>query len=572
MTWRDEKLGELAKQLTYSPADKRAAQLAAAAELFSDLDPAKQYPWEFVLFRITGYRPKEAINHVLDGQLLRADLAQLVEFLSDTLALRADAAGQRVLSLDEVTRELAVSTKTIQRWRRQGLLAQRYVFDDGRKRLGFLESAVQAFAAGNARRVARSAAFRQLSTRERELILRQARRLATRYRCCLKEAARRIARRLRRSPETIRYTIRKWDRAHPETAIFPDMTDPIAEADRAYLIDLFDRGLPVESLARRFGRSRGSIYRVVSQTRAERIKALPLEFVANPLFEHPDADTIILEVLPKEALAKAQQTVADGTNDKARDLLVARVPRNLPAALDGIFNEPVMPQELEIDAFRRMNYLKFKAQRLQQNLDVYAARSTDLAEIEGLLAQAQGIKNQLVQGNLRVAIHVARKHQRPGVAVAELISDANLWLMRAVERFDFSRSVKFSTYASYVIMKNFARRRVGQIAQRDQRLVTGQDELLGRLDNRDTQSAAEQIDSLHLQSELVGVIDQLPPRERALVVAHFGLDASAAPLSLAQLGAQMGLTKTRVRQIETHALRKLRRLLEERRTGAEAGR
>ncbi len=571
MAFRDAKLAELAQQLTYSPPEKRELQLAAAYDLFPHIDPAKDYPWEFILFRITGYRPKEAVEHATDGHDLRADLAQLIEFLSDTLSINVAQATQRVLSLSEVMQQFSVSSKTIQRWRRQGLLAQRYVFEDGRKRLGFLESMVQQFAAANVSRLARSASFRQLSEDEKKLTIRWARRLGARGRCTLKEAARRIARKLHRSPETIRYTIRKHDRAHPEAALFPQMTDPIGLGDRARLIDLFDRGVSVRSLAQRYGRTRSSIYRVVSQTRAGRIKALPIEFIANPLFELPDADTIILEILPKEALLKAQQTVAEGTNAKAKDLLVARVPRNLSAEMNAVFNQPVMPQELEIDAFRRMNYLKCKAHSLQQRLDIYAARSTDLAEIEGLLNQAQAIKNQLVQSGLRVAVHVARKHQRPGLPLAELISDANIWLMMAVERFDFARSVKFSTYASYAIMKNFARGRVEHIARRDQRLVTGQEEVLGQIDNHDTHSLSDQLDSATVQNDLLRVIDQLPPRERELVVAHFGLDQTQAPMSLSELGAKMGLTKTRVRQIETRALRKLRRLIEEGRTVQPAG-
>jgi RNA polymerase sigma factor (sigma-70 family) len=565
MAWIDEKLAELAKQLAYSPADKRSQQLAATYELFPQIDTQKSYPWEFILFRITGYRPKDAVEHAIAGQTLRSDLARLIDFLSETLSIPASQAGQRVLVLEDVTRQFAVSTKTIQRWRRMGLLGQRYVFDDGRKRLGFLESAVREFSSANADRVARSATFRQLSERERKVILRAARRMAARCRCCLKEISRRIARKLNRSPETIRYTIRKFDRQHPESAIFADKSDPISVADRACIINLFDRGVPVETLAKRYCRTRSSIYRVVTQSRAERIKALSIEYIANPLFDHPEADNIILNVLPQEALAKAQVTVAQGTNAKARDLLVARVPRDLPPDLHGIFNQPVMPQELEIDAFRRMNYLRFKARRLQKQLDIYEARSTDLAEIEDLLTQAHLLKNQLVQSGLRIAVHVARKHQRPGLPLPELISDANIWLMRSVERFDFARNVKFSTYASYAIMKNFARGRTEQIARPDRRLLTGQDEFLSQVNNRDGVSSSDRLDNITVQGELLSVIDELPTRERDLVVAHYGLDQTQPALSLSELGLKMGLTKTRVRQIETRALRKLRVLIEARR-------
>ena len=172
------------------------------------------------------------------------------------------------------------------------------------------------------------------------------------------------------------------------------------------------------------------------RVRAQELKRQEIEFVANPLFEHPDAESIILKVLPGEAIAKAQATVLAGTNAKAVDPYVARMPRDLPAFLADIFRQPVMPLELEIDAFRRMNYLKCVAGRLQRSLDVAAATAEQLERIESLLEQANELKNAIIQGNLRVVVHVARKHQRPGRPLMELVSDGTIWLMRAIERFD----------------------------------------------------------------------------------------------------------------------------------------
>ena len=570
--WLDNQIADLARQLKYSPADKRTEQMNAAAELLPQLEAARKYPWEFVLFRITGYRPKEPIEHTISGEVLRSDLARLVEFLSETLDLKVAEAGQPVLPLEDISKQFQVSTKTIQRWRRQGLLAYRFIFPDGRRRLGFLLASVSDFAARNAARLQRSANFRQLSADEKALIIRWARRLAARCRCKMQEIAQRIGRRLRRSPETIRYTIRNYDRENPECAVFPNAADPIRPDDRQVILEYFDRGVSVESIAKRYSRTRSSIYRVVGQQRAARLKALPIEFVPNPLFDYPEADEIILTVLPREALAKAKATVAAGSNEKADDLLVARTPRDLPPYLQEVFRQPVMPQELEIDAFRRMNYLRCKASRLQAKLNSEAATSPELAEIESLIVQANTIKNQLLQSSLRVAVHVARQHMRPsggggkgGADVLELVSDANIWLMRAVDRFDFSRGVKFSTYASYALMKNFARDRSERIGKRDEHLVTGQEEILGQIGT--LEDVPDQLDALAAQSDLLSVMDELPPRERELIRAHFGLDETHSPMSLAQLGEKLGITKSRVRQIETRALRKLRRLMEEKRRG-----
>ena len=90
--------------------------------------------------------------------------------------------------------------------------------------------------------------------------------------------------------------------------------------------------------------------------------AAPIAFIPNPLFEHPDADNIILRgsSRPKRC-ARGTASVAAGSNAKAADVYMARVPQNLPPFLQDIFRQPVMPQELETDAFRRMNFLDPRA-------------------------------------------------------------------------------------------------------------------------------------------------------------------------------------------------------------------
>jgi RNA polymerase sigma factor (sigma-70 family) len=259
---------------------------------------------------------------------------------------------------------------------------------------------------------------------------------------------------------------------------------------------------------------------------------------------------------------------------------MAHTPRDLPPFLQDIFRQPVMPHEIETDAFRRMNYLKAKAAKLQKALDPAGATPAQLAEIEALLAQANDLKNQIVQANLRVAVHVARKHQRPGRPLLELVSDAAVWLMRAAEKYDFARAgntpadatvparahARFSTYASYAIMKNFARDRADGLTRRDASLLTGQEELLSTLRSpADAAHPADHLDTAALHSDLRSLVHELPTRERELLTHHYGLDEKAPALSLAEISSKMGITKARVRQLETRALRKLKHLLESRR-------
>src|SRR5262249_61919925 len=77
--------------------------------------------------------------------------------------------------------------------------------------------------------------------------------------------------------------------------------------------------------------------------------------------------------------------------------------------------------------------------------------------IEKFQAEALAVKNQIIRANLRLVVSIAKKRVGPTNNFFELVSDGNMSLIRAVEKFDTSRGFKFSTYASWAIMKNFAR-------------------------------------------------------------------------------------------------------------------
>ncbi len=560
MIWSDPKIEELARQMTFTPLAKRHEQLRAALVLMGHIDATEDYPWEFVQYRLTGYRPKESADHIISGRALLADIAALVETVSDTLNIAVHDAGDTVISLEQITEKFKVSTKTIQRWRRRGLPAMRFVYPDGIKRLGFLARDVERFATQFAQRVEKSARFRQVSEAEKHDIIRRARRMTERCHCRLKIISCRIARHTGRSPETIRYLIRRWDEEHPEQAIFPDAPGPLTERDKHIIVNCLERGISVNSLARRYGRTRSRIYRVASEDRAQRLKNMVIRFVTNPLFDHPDADEIILKLLPEKARQQGEYPL---TGVEIREQIVLRQPNDIPAYLAEVFRQPILSHALVLDAFRRMNYLKAKAARLQARLDVTRVRAADMENIESLLENAGIIRNQILQTHLRVVVHVARKHQRARQDLFELISDGNLWMLRAVDTFDFSRGVKFSTYLTYVLMKNFARRMSDNSTRVDERLVSTQNDLLDKLDAAPEQNVPDAVDTLLMQGRLMDALQKLPQRERHLVAAHYGLEAGQGPLSHSQLARQMGITKTRVRQLEMRALGQLRLMLEE---------
>jgi len=189
------------QQIRFAPRTKKLQQVEAAERLIAEIDPDKTYPYEYVFFRITGYRPGESAPTKIKGEDLRHDLRLFVEDLSDSADMAADNIGEQVLTVEELAKQFNVSTKTISRWRELGLVSRRLVFD-GRKRVGFLRSSVDRFVKGNQERVARGARFSQLTEEQRQEIIDRARRLASAG-GGQSEVARRLAKRAGRSVETI---------------------------------------------------------------------------------------------------------------------------------------------------------------------------------------------------------------------------------------------------------------------------------------------------------------------------------------------------------------------------------
>ncbi len=154
----------------------------------------------------------------------------------------------------------------------------------------------------------------------------------------------------------------------------------------------------------------------------------------------------------------------------------ARLPSGLPPYLASLYEVPLLTREQEVHYFRKFNYLKYKAAKLRAGLDPLRAKSSVMDEIEQLYEDAVATKNQIIRANLRLVVSIAKRHVGPVDNFFELVSDGNMSLIRAVEKFDFARGNKFSTYASWAIMKNFARTIPDELRRRD-RYRTSTDEM-----------------------------------------------------------------------------------------------
>jgi RNA polymerase primary sigma factor len=540
--YRLDSIAALARQMEFAPDDVRLEQVARAEELLHLIDPAKAYPLDFVIYRITEYRPKGQDNELLTGLALQHDLGLLIESVSDSVGVVTTSLAEPVLAIDDVCEKFNVTSKTIQRWRRKGLPARRFVFGDGRKRVGFLLSSVERFLANHNEHVLPAANFSQVGDEERVEILRRARVLATH--CTEEEITRRIARGMNRSPLTVLHTIRKHDQEAPADAILANAATPIADADRIVIGKAFKRGVTIKQLARKFGRPRSAIYRVVLQDRVERLNRRKVRFHDDPLFHGDDAEQVIESLANVDAL----QDVSSGEE--------SRMPRDLPPYLQELYRTPLLTKARERGLFLQLNYYKWQFVQARRRLDPDVIRHRDLLELEALLAKIAGVKNQIVRANLRLVVSVARKHARPGMNLLELVSDGNLTLMRAVDGFDVGKGNRFSTYATLALMKGFARS-VPEMLAKDRHASI--DEYAEHVpDARGGGNFQRLLERDHV-SRLMSVLSE---RERDVLAAHFGLGDGGPASTYEQVGQRLGLSKERVRQIEQGALAKLRAMVQ----------
>ena len=297
------------------------------------------------------------------------------------------------------------------------------------------------------------------------------------------------------------------------------------------------------------------MYRVINEIRAQRLLEQPIEYIYHASFEDGAMEPMFLADMPEiEAYEESRRKM--------------HAPKDAPPELASLYEVPLLSKDQEQHLFRKMNYLKFKASRLLEKLKLPSnkintaqLRSLELDDVEALLDQANAIKDHLINCNMRLVVSIAKRHSGQTDNFFELLSDGNMSLIRAVEKFDYSRGNKFSTYASWAIMKNFARS-IPEEKHRRERYLTGAEELFDaapdtRTDEHEILASAEQA-----TRKVNRLLEYLDPREREIIRMRAGLESGHEGMTLEKIGEKLGITKERVRQLNVRAMKKLRSLVD----------
>ncbi|MBG80657.1 MAG: hypothetical protein CMJ39_08125 [Phycisphaerae bacterium] len=277
--------------LRFAPDDTKLRQMNAAEELIGRVKPEQLYPMDFVVYRVTGYRPETTdFDTTLVGKALIRDLCIFVQTLSAEIDLPMQSERGLAIPLDQVAARLGITRRTIQRRRADGLVLHWVRDESGRRFVGCFPDSMDRFLESCP--VNMGSRWRRVDQEERAELLSAARLLHESTGQSLDAVAGELAARFGRSRSTVRRVLRADDRQN-DTPLF-DTHGPLTSRDACVCIRAREMGIPVTSCAERFGKSSSALHRAMLRERVSRLQALPLRWSVLPTFNRPDADQVLL--------------------------------------------------------------------------------------------------------------------------------------------------------------------------------------------------------------------------------------------------------------------------------------
>lgn len=222
--------------------------------------------------------------------------------------------------------------------------------------------------------------------------------------------------------------------------------------------------------------------------------------------------------------------------------------------------------------FKRLNFLRFRAHALSATLRHQRRPVKMQAEIGRLLGEANDTRDEIARANFRLLSFVCRKSATSNDEFDEFVAEANMILLKAIDKFDFSRGYRFSTYLTHAVQRHVARLINRLSRHRSREFCDGNESVGGAVSASD----GDHLTQAEMQASAAAVIREmervLDARECFIVRGRFGLrapgdslanttpDIPASGKSLRALGDEIGISKERVRQILYQSLEKLSRV------------
>lgn len=217
--------------------------------------------------------------------------------------------------------------------------------------------------------------------------------------------------------------------------------------------------------------------------------------------------------------------------------------------------------------FLQFNYARYSVWAIQEVINQSPDKRPTPEQAQEMLKwyrKADQMREQIAETNLALVLAMAKRTRMSEVDFADLVSEGNMALLRAVDKFDCERGFKFSTYACRAILKAFSRQGM-KLSKYRQRFPTDFDPKLEKSNHLDTKrsdfvsDAASEVKRIVLENQAA-----LTDMERTVINHRFRLDGATEekPMTLEQVGQIIGVTKERVRQIQNKALEKIRLELE----------
>lgn len=284
-TLRTAAVTGLLKQVSYASGAALKRQMTAAEHELRQIDPLREYPEDFIAFRVTGFRPRSHSPALVSGTAVRADLAGFILHLSERLKLHPDERAAGATTLQELATQWGVTARSLRRWRSLGLVQHWMNFADGRRTIGVFRECAAAFLAQHGSRVARAKVMRRLSAAEKQSIETALRRRLSAGASPTRAAAD-VALEAQRARETVRSLLLRSSLVKRRTIL---RGHDALLAWRAWHL-----GMSLRTVARQMKLPRARVVRAVLRQRTLRLAHCAEGVAASPIFSRSDAAEVLL--------------------------------------------------------------------------------------------------------------------------------------------------------------------------------------------------------------------------------------------------------------------------------------